>query len=335
MDNKDHNSSEKNQNIFVPDFDLSDRLAMLPMHPVREKFYTVPTKSLEAIYSIVYERVSARRTGLCFHAIPRSGKTTALAYVKDRLQNDFPTIVIARVDSRASSRPSFSHMFMLLLESWDHALSKRSNPDILFMNCIADALVRISAKRGSHLVLLIDEMQLLSPTDLMQLLVFHNALEAKKIKLTTISFAQPEILHRRTALLASKERQIIARFLSEPIEFHGCSSAEELKHILSIFDEKSEFPEGSSWSYTKFFVPKAFQNGFRLKKYFKQIWEAMLASAIELDDGSIPMEHVMLVVEHCLVSAFRFDDASFELSNEDIDAAMSSANLAEFSSMMQ
>lgn len=63
------------------------------------------------------------------------------------------------------------------------------------------------------------------------------------------------------------ERQIIARFLSEPLAFDGRTSVEELKEILKTFDEGTEYPEGSGWSYTRFFLPQAFEQGFRLQTY--------------------------------------------------------------------
>lgn len=263
------------------------------------------------------------------------GKSTCVSDIRDRLNADFPRVFVSRVNARGSARPSFSHMFRLILEAEDHVLAKRTDPDQLFRNAVTDIVIKVGRRGGSQFVLLIDEMQLLCETDLQQLLVLHNALETAKIKMTTVSFAQPEIMHRRTALLVSKQRQIIARFLSEPITFEGCSSVDELKHILKVYDLDSEFPEGSGWSYTRFFLPQAFSNGFRLERYASKMWAALSQAAKALGDGMVPMEHLSITIEHCLLAARNDDAPNFVLSDDDIAAAVQAANLEVFSILMQ
>lgn len=311
-----------------------ERLSLLEFHPVRERNYTIPTWVMENTYAIVKERVWARRTGVFFYAAPRMGKSTCVSYIKERLANEFKRIYVLLVDARGSSRPSYEHMFRLILEAKAHDLAGRKNADFLFRNVVTDIAVKVGIRGGSHFVLLIDELQLLNETDLQQLLVLHNALERLKIKMTTVSFAQPEIMHRHSLLQTAKQRQIIARFLSEPIKYVGCGSEHELARILQAYDENTEFPLNSGLTYTQFFLPNAYKNGFRLKRYSSQIWSVLSKAARALGDGMVPMEHLTITIEHCLLASWNDDVVNFVLSNEDIEAAVQAANLESFSSLM-
>lgn len=308
--------------------------ALLAIHPILEREYTLPTPMMQRTYGIVRERVWARRTGVVFHASPRMGKTRCAMAIKELIMTEFPRTHVTLLSVRNAIRPSGGHMYRLILEAENHALSGRPNADRLFENAKADILMKTSLRGGSQFVLLIDEMQLLNNTDLQQLVCFHNALDLAKVKMTTISFAQPEILHRRSALMTTNDRQIIARFLSEPLAFEGCASMAELRTMLIAYDEASEYPEGSGWSYTRFFFPIAFAHGFRLADHAACIWSALIDAAGSGANGMLPMEHVCLTIEHLLLALRKHDCASFTISDEDAGLAVEAANLQTFSMLM-
>lgn len=326
----------KTDYIASESLEISDsyRESLLEFHPVLEREYTLPTPMMQRTYSIIRERVWSRRTGVVFYASPRMGKTRCAIAVKELICEEFPRIYVTLLSARRSSRPTDSHMFRLILEAEKHALSGRTNADVLFDNAKSDIRVKISSTGGVQYVLLIDEMQLLNDTDLQQLVSFHNGLELANIKMTTISFAQPEILHRRSALMTSNDRQIIARFLSEPLPFEGCSSLTEFELLLQTIDEASEYPEGSGWSYTRFFFPLAFREGFRLKDYASPIWRSITQAAGLGNKGMIPMEHICLTIEYLLLALRKQDCANFVFADKDIGDAVDSSNLQAFSTLM-
>lgn len=308
--------------------------ALLESHPILEREYTLPTPMMQRTYGIVRERVWARRTGVVFHASPRMGKTRCAMAIKELIMTEFPRTHVTLLSVRNAVRPSGGHMYRLILEAENHALSGRPNTDRLFENAKADILMKTSLKDGSQFVLLIDEMQLLNNTDLQQLVCFHNALDLAKVRMTTISFAQPEIMHRRSALMTTNDRQIIARFLSEPVAFEGCTSMAELRTLLAAYDDASEYPEGSGWSYTRFFFPVAFAHGFRLANHVACIWSA-LSDAAGFGSNGMPMEHVCLTIEHLLLALRKHDCASFTISDEDAGLAVEAAQLRTFSELMK
>ncbi|HYD80317.1 MAG TPA: ATP-binding protein [Paucimonas sp.] len=226
-------------------------------------------------------------------------------------------------------------MFKLLLEGQKHVLSSRNDTSLLLRNIKTDIQMKVASRNGSQFVLIIDEMQLLNEIDLQQLLVFHNALALEKIKMTTVAFAQPEIIHRVNALQTKHQTQIIARFLSEPLMFEGCGSAEELRALLKLYDEESEYPDDSGISYTKFFFPEAFARGFRLSKYANKIWHALKKAIPALPETGLPMEHVCLTIEHLLLAHRQYDAANFTYGTEDIEEAVEASNLRNFVSYVK
>lgn len=312
----------------------TSRTSMLACHPIREREYILPTPMMERVYEVVRDRVWTRRTGVVFYSMPRMGKTRCAMAIKDHLCAEFPNAYVTLLSARRANRPTDGHMFRLILEAENHSLSGRSNADALFNNVKADIRVKLVGAGGHQYVLLIDELQLLNDTDLQQLVCLHNSLELANIKMTTISFAQPEILHRRSALMATNDRQIIARFLSEPLRFEGCSQAAELATLLRAYDVASEYPENSGWSYTRFFFPIAFQQGFRLETYASQIWRELSRASGLGSNGVVPMEHICLTIEYLLLALRKQDYANFVIVDVDIANAVASSNLQNFSTLM-
>lgn len=315
---------------------LSDeeREALLEYHPIREREYILPTPMMQRAYSIIRDRVWARRTGVVFYASPRMGKTRCALATKGLLQTEFPRCFVSLLSARLATRPNDAHMYRLILEAEQHALSGRVNADTLFDNAVADIEVKTKSRGGTQFVLLIDEIQLLNDLDLQQLVCFHNALELRKIKMTTISFAQPEIRHRRTALLASHDRQIIARFLSELVPYDGCTGSVDLRLILRSYDICSEFPEGSGWSYTRFFLPIAFSHGFLLEQYAVPLWSELTRVAGVGSNDMLPMEHTCSAIEYLLLEMRKQDCANLVLDKNDIECAVLSSQLQSFNSLM-
>jgi hypothetical protein len=311
------------------------RKALLGVHPIVEREYTIPTPMLLAAYAIARERVWTRRTGIVFFGKQRIGKTKCAEEMQRLLRGAFPKSYVLMVYARRVSRANDGHMYRLILEAAEHVLAARKDPELLYKNALTDVELEVAKRKGTQFVLIIDEAQLLNDTDLQQLVVFHNALARNKIKMTTISFAQPEILHRRTALMATKQTQIIARFLSEPIEFQSCTGPEELVKLLEAYDEHSDFPEGSGWSYTRFFLPLAFENGLRLKHFARRIWDAVEYSAGSTPDSYVPMEHLCLVIEELLLKLRKEDCETLTISEDDIAKAVDAANLESFRESME
>lgn len=116
--------------------------------------------------------------------------------------------------------------------------------------------------------------------------------------------------------------------------FPGCVSKDYLRGILKSFDQESEFPEGSGWTYTRFFFLPLFAAGFKLGIYLDLIWGALS----EIDRAGVnhlPMEHVFRIIEHLLLANRRDDSASFRLDEPIIKEAIDSSGVRQFVELMK
>jgi len=232
---------------------IDQRIEMMDDHPVVTGQYTVPTPMLQRAHDEARDRVWTRRTGVVFYGETRAGKTTCALSIRDYLREEFETIYITMASCRASDRPKPGLMRRLILEGSNHVLSSRQDPEKLLDNVIIDVMTNVSNLGGNQYVLILDEVNLGNERDFTELLEIHNILFMKGIRMTTISFGQPDILNRINSLQATNQPQIIARFFRKPIPFQSCNSEATLAEVLRCLDEETEWPEGSGWTYTYFF----------------------------------------------------------------------------------
>jgi len=305
---------------------IDRREELLNKHPVVTGKYTVPTPMLRRAHEEARDRVWTRRTGVVFFGETRAGKTTCAMSIRDFLRDEFKDIYITMESCRASERPSPGLMCRLILEGSNHVLSSREKHDKLLDNVIIDVFTNVSNLGGDQYVLILDEVNLGNERDFIELLQIHNILFLKGIRMTTISFGQPDILNRINSLQATNQPQIIARFFRKPIPFQSCDSEVILADVLRCLAEDTEWPEGSGWTYTYFFFPRAFRGGFRLVKYAAQIWSALL-NVSPTRKGEFTMETIAITINGLYLGNYMRDAHEFELSNDEIAAALDAADL--------
>jgi hypothetical protein len=299
---------------------------LLNSHPVAKGRYMIPTPMVKFAHEEARERVWSGRTGVVFYGDTRAGKTTCAKAVAESLKEEFNNIYITMASARRTLRPQEGHMARLILEGSGHILARRPDPNLLLRSLMLDIQTNVRSRNGDQYALILDEVNLLNEFDLTSLLEIHNSLDLKGIRMTTISFGQPEILTLIDALKVSEQQQIIARFFRKPIIFRNCDSESTLKQILEDLDLKSEWPEHSGWSFTYFFFPKAFERGFRMAQYAPALWRAM-EDVMNGKSSSISMEIIALTVNALYLGYRAQDSADLQFSDEDIRKALDCADV--------
>lgn len=302
------------------------RAELFDRHPMTLRRYTIPTPMIQWAYQLIRERVYARRTGLVFIGRTRYGKTTCAREVRQYLLDEFPRIHVVVVAARSSLRPTAGHAYRVILESERHVCAARTDATLLLRNVMSDVETCLHAKGGDQFVMILDEVNLFNQHDMVSLLELGNALELRGITMTVISFGQPEVEHLITGLQQQNKQQLIARFFRQPKSFDGCTGPEMLREVLRFLDEGSEWPEGSRWSYTEFFFPEAYRNGFRFHKNADIIWNEMLAAGPGTESG-LSMEAIAMTVEWLCLSLHRDDCEGFSLSASDVQGAILASDL--------
>ncbi len=310
----------------------NERNRLFSEHPVITKEYLIITPVISNVYSLIRDRVWMRSTGTFMYATPRMGKTTCARAIKKLIEAEFPDILVISFTAE-SKRKQDSALFIDILQSENLLIVRLARYKDIQRQLITYIQSKLATRKGQQFVLMIDEMQKLCLDDLDMLATIHNRLESIGIRMTTLGFAQPEILSTRTALQATGQNFIIARFLSEPIPFDGCTTRGDLKVILEAYDNVQYFPIDSDYTFTRFFLPDAYSEGLRLSDYADDIWSALKHAAKQLMAESIPMEHLSRTIEYLLVDGSKYDSPKFKFDNNHIKNAVEASNLNYFSGL--
>lgn len=295
-----------------------DRPIPIASHPASLQTYILATPSIDEAYQHIKRCIRTRIPGSIIYAITRFGKTYFIKYAMTMIAIDFPDIVAISLGCVLRKKPSESAFFSLLLEAAGHPkatsgtiMDRRSR----LINKLLDMLV----KSGQHrLVVFADEAQKLELEEYEWLWEVHDALERRGFRMTTFLVGQPKLVNRKTALKLSGESQIVARFMIEESQFHGLRCKDDVQRCMKGYDT-SLFPQGSDWSFTRFFLPKAWSRGYRLETAASELWETFhsVHRSLELPGGDmeIPMTYFARSVEHLLTDvAPEVDDFNFKFT---------------------
>jgi hypothetical protein len=273
-------------------------------HPIELAKYTLGTDAVINLYDEVKQWIENRTGGMAY-ARPRIGKTSAIRYLKFALPNDYGVdLPIFHISCDQGTRfVNENKFYEELLLSIGHGLPFSGN-----VPRKSDRLIKYFVERaessGTHrIILFLDEAQCLEELQYKILMDIYNKLDLVGINLTVILVGQEELEQQRSALLYGKKAQIVGRFMVHSYKIFGVKTLDELEIVLEGYDSVTEFPAESGWSYTRFFFPNAFEDGFRLKNYASVILgiiielrlEAGLRKALE-----IPMQYLTLTIEYVL-----------------------------------
>ncbi|SAK79565.1 hypothetical protein AWB82_05206 [Caballeronia glebae] len=161
---------------------------------------------------------------------------------------------------------------------------------------------------GSGVVLLFcDEAQRYNDNEYEWLRDVHDALDRQQIKLFTFLVGQQELLGQKHAMQVAGKTQIVARLMVEELVFSGIRNAHDVATCLNGYDHTA-YPEESDWSFSRFYVPRAFNSGFRLVNDADTLWRAFEAPHHKANlpgELEVPMESFTRAVEIVLKDELR------------------------------
>ncbi|WP_281663818.1 ATP-binding protein [Paraburkholderia fungorum] len=286
-------------------------------HPLLNKGYMVPTPSIGAMYMRILRCVRHGVSGAIIYGHTRWGKTYAIRYCVRLLREELPRSAILHVGMPQNPSRSEGLFFGMLLAAARHdrpdsgsALQRRFR----LYNRLAEMVERVS---GKSLIVFVDEAQRLEIEHYEWLRDVQDELERRGVRMYTFLIGQPGILNRKTSFRQSIDTsQIVSRFMIEEMRFEGFRSAADLEVPLSAYDE-SVFPEGSDWTFTRFFFQRAYDAGFRLGGQNELVWDAFSEAhrRARFDfTMELPMEFVARAVEFALGENMLHDAPDFALS---------------------
>ena len=294
-------------------------------HPLYRREYRVATPSIEQFWLLVQRCLTRRIPGALIYAHPRFGKTHAIQYLRLLLQREFPTVCTYHVQAEFKPNHTEGAFFTNLMQavhvptSWGHT-SNAAKRNLLREKIIEHA----HRAQGNWVVFFVDEAQRFDKNEYEWLRDIHDALNHYDIRMFVFLVGQPQLLAQKIKLREAGEAQIVLRFMVEDVQFRGIQSAEDAAVTLQGYD-KTEFPEGSGWSYTRFCYPKAFGAGYRLVNDARALWNAF--ARVHDDEKfpgkpEIPMDNFSRAVEYLLLEAPVKDDDDFTIPSAVISKAV-------------
>jgi hypothetical protein len=252
-------------------------------HPVLRNDYAIGTSITFELYKIVKDMIKMRRTGYVAIGKSQVGKSRAIAHIIRRLREEFGDKIAILYHSCHSYKPAGPHLtqfFEDLLESFGHDFSaegKISNKKTRIINYIKSCGMRSEDK---IVFLFLDEAQNMHSSRYMFLVDVFNELnppEGDKVTLLTLSVGEKQLEYNRDQLIRGYKIKIIARFMPRVFHIYGLRSSADMDLCLHEYDNKTEYPEGSGCSFTRYFFPIAFGNSFRLQNEAGKLWETFMA----------------------------------------------------------
>lgn len=243
-------------------------------HPIYGDYF-LPTPPVEVFVNTVAQWIDLGFTGGCFCGRPQLGKTWAQDYLKMHLcgvmERQFPILRYICPDSKKSVITE-NKFYGDMLKQCPHDLSTSGNAGEKRQRLVHFMVERAHSMRTNLVLLLVDEAHQLTELHYTWLIAVYNLLHDQGIRLVTILTGQEELSLRRAELLGEGQHQIIGRFMLMNGEFTGLRSVDDFRETLKLYDFEEKFPLDSDWTYTRFFLPRAFGAGLRLSDQAQLIW---------------------------------------------------------------
>lgn len=291
-------------------------------HPVRLRDYMIPTPPIAKATARQLYLADKRAPGAAFVANPRFGKTWALKYLASVVAQALVGRAFVSVSARNHAKKNPKNAVADVGDALGLDMSGKTDGGI---HKVVNKLWMLTAEvRARHLILGLDEGHRWDSDEYSGLLAITNALwDRFKVRTTTFVWGQRDLVNLRTVMMLERRTDLIARFLPLPFQFKGISSQGELQQVLTAYDELSEFPVDSGWSFTRFFFPEAFEKGFRLSQYAEMLWEAFARASIgHKADLEVGMEWITMAVEHLLLDHHTEDQGNLRFEYQDVADAV-------------
>lgn len=251
-------------------------------HPVITAKAVIPTPTVLRAYSLLRRAARRHRRSIAFWAHPMTGKSFCITALAALLRNEFQGCAVVLYEAKHNGEVGQGTFLEDILADIDFEPPvERSIPGK--RKQLKHALYSLAAA-SSRIVILVDEAQELHENELRWLKTVINWCAQRLTFVTVVLFGQQELIAMRDDIVAFGRSDLDVRYTQEMYQFEMIRNVTELRTVLDVYDDGSEFPEGSGASYTEFLWPRAFANGLRLHGHANTLWAAFTALA---PNGSI------------------------------------------------
>jgi type II secretory pathway predicted ATPase ExeA len=283
---------------------------------VVQQTYIIPTPSIDTAYDQVKVCIRHRTPGAMLLGPSRFGKTYAVRYMDSALQEDFPNLASIGFTAEKKKQPVESAFFENLLVAAGHKEAHSGTNSVKRQRLNAKFLEIVDRSKRNILNVFADEAHRFEALEYEWLWDIHDQLEKHSVRMITFLIGNQKLKQQKNAFREAGETPIISRFMIDEIPFQGIRSAQDVATCLQGYDEAT-YPEGSDWTYTRFFFPKAWQEGLRFLKEADALWQAFVDAHIAANFRfaiDIPMTYFARAVEIACMDYADKDAADFRFT---------------------
>lgn len=249
-------------------------------HPIILRNAVLPTTSILEFVGAVMAGARTARYANAAWADPQTGKSSCLDAIDAHIGQTFPNSGVMRYEAVADERSAEGRLLEAII--LELGLGKASHSLAGKRDQLNRALLALAGP-DMRLFLLFDEAQEFGINELSWLKTVVNKLVSRGVKVATVLMGQRELLEKAELVKRLGRSDLSVRYFKRITEFRRCSDVEGFNVICEAMDEKSEFPEGSGYTYTQLLFPQAFANKFRFQQHSKMLWAKLTGSLGDAD----------------------------------------------------
>jgi hypothetical protein len=243
-------------------------------HPLFDPFgYRIDSLQIQKLHKEVHRWLWNGATGGYVQGRSRVGKTTAIEYLSKRIRLRNGQLLPTRIISIAKrDKYTIASVFRNLMNALDLEVKTRDTADTM-REIIVHALIdEASSQNSKSILLFVDEMQRLAPMQFNAFAELHDYMRLYGVHLSIIFVANQQESNHLVELTENEDyAHIRGRFFLRSTVFSGIKTVEEVEFCLKQYDSVTS--EDQSESFTQYFLPKAFESGWRLSLLAKPLWQ--------------------------------------------------------------
>lgn len=276
-------------------------------HPLVTREYSLYTPAIALMVETIARWLDDQVDGATIFGPSRFGKSSAVdhwlnALLSQRYGGHVPMVIWSHTDSGGSQSVGRFHSH--LLHASRHPLARAARSPFDRQHMLVERWAELASQGGGRfLVLVIDEAQGMTQREWLWLVELHSLLEKEHVRLCVVSIASLQFFDEPVGMALSGGAHVAARFMLSAAPFHGIRDVDELRFVLSGYDEGTEWPEHSGLSFTAGLAPAAWAQGFRMADQAQALMQAMQEELPPRYCGPVeyPMKTIAQSARHALL----------------------------------
>jgi len=275
------------------------------LHPLVRRRYTLATPMVLTLMAQVVDWIKNGVTGAIIEGNPRLGKTKLRRFLAKALPIEIPGILAFSLLARRYVTPSERVFFGDLLQAVGHKMHLEGTASQR-RDRLTESIIRMIKRSGqTRMVIIVDQAHHLQVIQYEWLIDLYDEINEAGVDLFVLLIGQRELSGICDDLKRAGKTQIIGRFMVGRSEYFGIRTHDELNECLSCYDSRTAYPEGTSWTFSRYFFPDAFGRGWRLASISKILWklftEVRTPYSLASSKVEIPLQNFAMVAERILL----------------------------------